>query len=322
MRIATSVHIKTHSAVFVLEINKAMRKLIVGSFVILLAACTYNLQGGVEDSIESKNQNLAFDGQRAFQFVTTQVEFGPRIPGSSAHQLTGDWIATKLQSSGWDVEFQEFTYGEYTLKNIVARSTSEAQDTEPILLGAHYDTRLLADRDVSMPDKPVPGANDGASGVAVLLELANVLDLNAVSQPVWLVFFDAEDNGRIEGWDWVLGSRYFVDKMRVKPTAVVIVDMVGDADLQLYYEKNSDPFLRDIIWQTASELGYDQFIPQEKYSILDDHTPFLQAGITAVDIIDFDYPYYHTTRDIPDKVSAESLESVGRTIEVWLENSE
>jgi Zn-dependent M28 family amino/carboxypeptidase len=165
--------------------------------------------------------------------------------------------------------------------------------------------------------KPVPGANDGAAGVAVLLELARTLsDQNL---PVWLVFFDAEDNGRIEGWDWILGSRVFVQSLDSTPEAVVILDMVGDSDLKIYYEKNSSPALRSEIWDTAIGLGYgDIFIKQEKYAMLDDHTPFLQAGIPAIDIIDFDYTYWHTTEDTPDKVSAASLDVIGSTLLTWI----
>jgi Zn-dependent M28 family amino/carboxypeptidase len=163
----------------------------------------------------------------------------------------------------------------------------------------------------------VPGANDGASGVAVLLELARTLPEDI--SPVWLVFFDAEDNGRIEGWDWILGSRAFVEEVPVSPQAVVIVDMVGDADLNLYYELNSDETIRTEIWNTAAALGYGNiFIQTGKHSMLDDHTPFLEKGIPAVDIIDFDYPYWHTTEDTLDKVSTESLGAVGDTLWHWL----
>ena len=191
--------------------------------------------------------------------------------------------------------------------------------TPQIILGAHYDTRMFADNDPDPAKRldPVPGANDGASGVAVLLELARVLPKDSV--PVWLVFFDAEDNGRIEGWDWILGSQAFVDEMDFRPQAVVVVDMIGDADQNIYIERNSNPVLVKEIWDVASGLGYEQsFIPEAKYSMFDDHTPFLQAGIPAVDIIDFDYPYWHTTEDTADKVSAESLEVVGSTLQEWV----
>jgi Zn-dependent M28 family amino/carboxypeptidase len=227
-----------------------------------------------------------------------------------------------MTALGWEVEFQNFTYGAIKLRNIVSRSPDSSQAISPVIIGAHYDTRIFADFDENNPEEPVPGANDGASGVAVLIELARVLDTSSLSNPVWMVFFDAEDNGRIPGWDWILGSRYFVDHMEIEPDFVVIVDMVGDRDLQLYYERNSDPEIRREIWDVAQTLGYSEFVAEEKYSILDDHTPFLQAGIPAVDIIDFDYPYFHTTEDLPDKVSADSLSVVGRTLETWLENRE
>jgi Zn-dependent M28 family amino/carboxypeptidase len=204
----------------------------------------------------------------------------------------------------------------HPVQNVIAyRGATRPQ----IILGAHYDTRMFADNDPD-PSKqlePVPGANDGASGVAVLLELARVLP--ADSAPVWLVFFDAEDNGRIEGWDWILGSQAFVEGLEFQPEAAVIVDMIGDADQNIYIERNSDPALVQEIWNIAAELGYEQsFIPRPKYSMLDDHTPFLQAGIPAVDIIDFDYPYWHTSEDTVDKVSAESLEVVGITLQEWI----
>jgi Zn-dependent M28 family amino/carboxypeptidase len=140
-----------------------------------------------------------------------------------------------------------------------------------------------------------------------------------LDKQVWLVFFDSEDNGRLPGWDWILGSRAFVDALEGTPDSVVIVDMIGDADLNIYKERNSDPELTDEIWQIAAEAGYgEQFIPEPKHSMLDDHTPFLERGIRAIDIIDFDYPYWHTSEDTPDKVSAHSLEAVGETLRLWL----
>jgi Zn-dependent M28 family amino/carboxypeptidase len=248
--------------------------------------------------------------------VETQVAFGPRIPGTDGHAQTVDWLRGELARAGWQVEVQESEALGNPVKNIVARRSVENPE---IILGAHYDTRIYADRDPNPENlrKPVPGANDGASGVAVLLELARTLPANTPN--VWLVFFDAEDNGRIEGWEWILGSREFVRLNPVQPRAVVIVDMIGDADLNIQQEVTSNPDLTDEIWATAADLGYEQFfIPELKYSILDDHTPFLEAGIPAVDIIDFDYPHYHTTHDTPDKVSAQSLEAVGRTLWTWI----
>jgi Zn-dependent M28 family amino/carboxypeptidase len=178
---------------------------------------------------------------------------------------------------------------------------------------------MFADRD-SNPENmrtPVVGANDGASSVAILLELARVLPIRLEEQ-IWLVFFDAEDNGDISGYDWSMGSQYFVSELKGKPDDVIIIDMVGDKDLNIYMERNSNPDLNQEIWGVASTLGHSQFRGAYKHQLTDDHLPFIQAGIKAIDIIDFDYPYWHTTHDTLDKVSADSLEIVGETILKWL----
>jgi glutaminyl-peptide cyclotransferase len=259
---------------------------------------------------------VMFDGERAYADVGSQVAFGPRTPGSAGHAEVQKWIRAELEKAGWTVEIQETTAMGHPIQNIIAKRSNAAPQ---IILGAHYDTRFFADHD---PDpinqsKPVPGANDGASGVAVLTELARTLPQDIV--PVWLVFFDAEDQGRIDGWDWILGSRAFVKEFQFRPQAVVIVDMIGDADLNIYLENNSDATLRAEIWVAAAQLGYQKyFISEEKYSMLDDHTPFLEADLPAVDLIDFDYPYWHTTQDTPDKVSAHSLKIVGETLWTWV----
>ncbi len=260
--------------------------------------------------------SVIFDGQRALADVQTQVAFGPRTPGSDGQARVLEWMRAELSAAGWDSRIQSARMLGHPIHNLIAWRT----DAPPqVILAAHYDTRLFADRD---PDparhsEPVPGANDGASGVAVLLELARSLPQE--TPPLWLVFFDAEDNGNLPGWDWVLGSRAFVAQLETPPQAVIIVDMIGDADQQIYIERNSDPTLVDEIWKTAADLGYaDRFIAEPKYNMLDDHTPFIEAGIAAVDIIDFDYPSWHTTADTPDKVSAESLAAVGNTLREWL----
>jgi glutaminyl-peptide cyclotransferase len=257
-----------------------------------------------------------FSGARALQDVEYQLSLGPRTMGSQAHDQLVDWLVDELDQCGWQTRIQETYWAGEPIRNVIA---TRGEGKPWIILGAHYDSRFVSDQD---PDParqatPVPGANDGASGVAVLLGLARALPTGLEKQ-VWLVFFDAEDNGRLQGWDWILGSRAFVQTLTDQPDAVIIVDMVGDADLNLYMEQHSSAELRESIWQLATSLGHVQFIPQTKYSILDDHTPFLQAGIPAVDIIDFDYPYWHTTADTLDKVSAESLEAVGDVLYAWL----
>jgi glutaminyl-peptide cyclotransferase len=267
--------------------------------------------------VEVDTGQVAFDGVRAYQDVIQQVAFGPRLPRSEAHAQAVEWMQAELSNSGWMVELQETTYQNQPIRNVIAkRGTGRPW----IILGAHYDSRFKADNDPdpARHEDPVPGANDGASGVAVLLELARVLPED-LDKEIWLVLFDAEDQGRLPGWDWILGSRAFVEALEQEPDAAVIVDMIGDADLNIMMERNSDRLLTEEIWQTAADRGHaDVFIPEPGYSILDDHTPFLEQGIRAIDIIDFDYPYWHTVDDTPDKVSPDSLFAVGDTLLHWL----
>ena len=227
------------------------------------------------------------------------------------------WLEESLNKGGWDTEIQTGEMMNHPISNLIAKRG----DGSPwVVLGAHYDTRMIADRDPNPQNwnSPVPGANDGASGVAVLLELAHQISKNSPGQ-IWLVFFDAEDNGDIPGWDWILGSRYFVDNLETYPDAAIIVDMIGDADQNIYIERNSDFSLALQIWGQAAALGYaDHFIPIPKFSLIDDHSPFLWAGIPAIDIIDFNYPFWHTVDDTADKVSADSLQVVGHTLLTWL----
>lgn len=260
---------------------------------------------------------LRFDGERALRDVAAQVAFGPRTPASEAHQKTIAYIQTELTAAGWQSRVETAQFGGQTALNILATRNKKAP---VILLGAHYDSRLVADNDPNPANQtvPVPGANDGASGVAVLLELAR--NLPAESTATALLFIDIEDNGRLPGWDWILGSRAFAANLPIPPPqAVVIVDMIGDADLNIYMEKNSDPMLTRQIWETAKNLGYESaFIPVEKYRVTDDHVPFIEKGLRAVDLIDLDYPDWHTLQDTPDKVSASSLQKVGETLLAWI----
>lgn len=264
----------------------------------------------------SKKTN-EFNGKRALEYVKYQVGLGPRIPGSEAHDKAMSWIISSLDKQKWTVEIQDAVVSGVPIRNIIAkRGTGKPW----IVIASHYDSRIFADREKNPDDQifPVDGANDGASSVAILLELARVLPFNRDKQ-IWLVFFDAEDNGNIPGYEWILGSQYFVSKLDNKPDKVVILDMVGDKDLNIFMERNSDPELNTEIWGVASRLGYPQFIPSYKYNLIDDHIPFINAGIKAVNIIDFDYPYWHTRNDTVDKISPESLKVVGDTIIQWLD---
>jgi Zn-dependent M28 family amino/carboxypeptidase len=267
----------------------------------------------------STTDPLEFDGGRAFKDLEYQVNLGPRVLGSKAHEQVREWIIHKNKGSRWNVEVQTAIINGQDIYNIVAAREMD-QNLPWVIIGAHYDSRMFADRDPMFENRthPVPGANDGASGVSVLLELARILPTN-LGANVWLVYFDAEDNGNLPGGEWILGSRVFVESLEGEPDAVVIVDMIGDSDLNIFMEKNSDQNLSQEIWEIAADLGYEnQFIAAPKHRIIDDHLPFVQAGIQAVDIIDFDYPYWHTVADNVDKVSAVSLNIVGEVLLAWV----
>ncbi len=259
-----------------------------------------------------------FDGVSAYQHVLAQTALGPRPTGSQASTQAGDYIVEKLKQAGWRVELQTFSYRGVAARNIIGKAGSGPL----VIIGAHYDTRKRADQD---PDatrrvQPVLGANDGASGTAVLLELARAIDKTRLSNEVWLAFFDAEDNGGLDGWEFSAGAQHMADSLTIAPEYVVVADMIGDTSQQIYKERNSTPVLQDKIWALAARMGYGAyFIGDYKYAMTDDHTPFLHRGFVAVDIIDFDYPYWHTTQDTPDKVSPESLERVGRVLKALLE---
>ncbi|MBU0490520.1 MAG: M28 family peptidase [Chloroflexi bacterium] len=261
-----------------------------------------------------------FDGQRAYQDVLAQCDIGPRPAGSEGNARCAAYIIDQLRGAGWAVETQEFVYQGVQCRNVIAKAGPTGGD-HIVLLGAHFDTRLYADHDPDQANwqQPVMGANDGASGVAVLLELARTLGPPPAERQVWLAFFDAEDNGQINGWPFCVGSSYMAEHLSQRPNTAIIVDMIGDADQQLHYERTSNQPLNGTIWDVAAKLGYDKwFVPQPRHSLWDDHTAFLRQGITAIDIIDFDYPYWHTVQDTADKVSPASLERVGRVLQAYI----
>jgi glutaminyl-peptide cyclotransferase len=267
--------------------------------------------------IFSMNMNpQLFNGKRAFTDVKYQVDLGPRTMGSAAHEQAVSYIVNQLKTQNWQIAIQEAEVSGQDIKNIIAK---RGNGTPWVILGSHYDSRQFADQDQNPANRklPVPGANDGASSTAILLELARVLPSDENKQ-IWLVFFDDEDNGTASGSGWSVGSTFFVSQLQGKPDGAVVLDMVGDKDLNIFKEGNSDPEINNEIWSAAKILGYTQFIPEYKYNMIDDHTPFLNAGIRAVDVIDFDYSYWHTTSDTVDKISAESLKAVGDTILKWL----
>lgn len=265
-----------------------------------------------------------FNGDSAYTFLTEQCNFGPRPPGSENLSFCRQYIIEKIKAEGWDASLQNFTYLNVECSNIIA--TWHSTSNETIILGAHYDTRPRADKDPDSDNhlKPIIGANDGASGVAVLLELARVLP-DDVRPMVEIVLFDAEDSGDIGAWNWIQGSTYYANQLtneqKENISAMILVDMVGDAELRLLRERSSTDSLQDLIWSLAEELGYnDTFLNSPGGYVIDDHRPFLNAGIPSLDIIQHSpFPWYwHTLEDTPDKCSAESLEMVGRVLEVFL----
>ncbi len=258
-----------------------------------------------------------FDGDRAMEHVENQCDLGDRSVGTEGNAATVEYIADYLERYGWDVEYQEFAYLGRTLCNVMGTKG----EGPLIILGTHFDTRPVADRDPDDRAASVPGANDGASGTAVLLELARVLDETATDQAtITLAFFDGEDRGDLNGWPWCVGSSYMAANLEEEPEYALVVDMVGDADQEFFYEWSSSLWLQEKIWGIADELGYGTiFRSEHRYVIEDDHTSFLQQGIDAAVIIDFDYRYWHTASDTPDKISADSLQRVGDVLEKLLE---
>lgn len=269
-----------------------------------------------------------FDGARAFALIEEQCRLGPRYPGSPGHAAVERLIEERLAAAGAEVSRRPFeaalsTGDTLRLVNIVGRF---APDTgRRVLLGAHYDTRPRADRDPDAASRraPITGANDGASGVAVLLEIARLLGEAKAPVGVDLVFFDGEDwgeEGRTE--DYLLGSKRHAALLGPdRPEAVIVVDMVGERGARFPVEGFSEaaaPGLCGELWTIAEGLGIAAFERRRGPAIIDDHLPFIQAGLPAVDIIDFEYPQWHTLADTPDRCDAASLEAVGRVLARWL----
>jgi len=265
----------------------------------------------------------AFDSVRAFALLKRQCDFGPRPVGGAAHERTRDFLAAQLRLYTNSVELQNFqyTYGGkiYHLSNIIAKFGNTK--SPGVLLCAHWDTRPTSDEELNPNDrkKPIMGADDGASGVAVLIELARCFHLKPPQVPVTIVLFDGEDFGETVD-DMLLGSRHFAGTLGNKPNFRygILLDMIGDKELDIYRERNSQiaaPAVVDKIWKAAADLGYrTSFINSIKYSMDDDHIPLIRAGLPCVDLIDFDYPYWHTLKDTPDKCSPQSLKIVGDTL--------
>jgi len=267
-----------------------------------------------------------FNEQNAFQHLEKQCQFGARVPGTDAHLKCRDYLDATLRKYADRVMQQPFKAtmeqgkSPVTCYNIIANFHSDK--ARRVLLCAHWDTRPWADRDPDPANhkKPVPGANDGASGVAVLLEIAKIISAAPPKYGIDIVFFDAEDFGSYgQNETWALGSKQFAQHTvkTYHPEFAILLDLIGDADQQLYIEQNSYRYARKIVdrvWNIAEQLGIVEFIPEVKFDVYDDHLNLLEIGIPSIDIIDFEYKYWHTIEDTPDKCSQRSLGNVGKVL--------
>ncbi len=265
-----------------------------------------------------------FDAEKAFEHLEKQCELGTRYPGSDGIELCRDYIINELTKCNAQIESQEFTVvlnGE-EIDGVNILASFYPQMSRRILFGAHYDTRPWADKeeDITLHNTPILGANDAASGVAVLLELAEMISIRQPQQfGIDMIFFDLEDMGEYgKNETWCLGSSYFANNYtKPKPEKAIVIDMIGDADLSInmeYFSYHNSPNLVKEVWEIADQLGYNEFKHRITNRIYDDHYPLIAAGFNAIDIIDFEYPFWHTLEDTPDKCSPHSLKVVGQTM--------
>lgn len=283
-----------------------------------LAACA--------DRLEAP-PNVTFDGARAMEYVKAQLDAGPRVPGTPAARNVGDWIVKNLRLYADTVIEQRWTHvtadkkDTLALRNIIARFNVSA--TKRILYLSHWDSRPHADRSFAVDDrlKPVPGANDGASSTALLMTLAEILKGTPTTVGVDLLFTDGEDYGTFgpPEVDVLLGAQYFADHLipdsTYRPLFGVLWDMIGDKDLKILKETNSQaaaPEVNDRVWAMAAALGYTAYFAPDLEPVNDDHMPLIKKGLRVVDVIDINYDAHHKTTDTIDKISAKSLEIVGR----------
>jgi glutaminyl-peptide cyclotransferase len=254
-----------------------------------------------------------FDGGKAYAHVERLVAIGPRSPGSEGIRRAQEYIHGQLGSFGCPVEEDDFhastPIGSVPMKNIVVKIPGASPKI--VLFTTHYDTKRMEN---------FVGANDGGSSTGVMLELARLLCGRKHALTVWIAFFDGEE--AFVQWgptDGTFGSRQMAAKLAVsgdlkRVKAMLLADLVGDRSLKIKRESNSTPWLTDLVWGTAARLGYESIFASEEVPIEDDHLPFVRRGVAAVDIIDLDEPYWHTSGDTLDKISPRSLAIVGHVL--------
>ena len=287
-----------------------------------LLATLFILSSGCSPSPDAAVPPLS--GDRAMAHVRAQVAIGPRPPGSAALEQCREYIIGQLKGFGYEIEIDDFEvptpYGKKRMKNLIARKGTA--DRDAVVLASHYDTKL-------MEGIHFVGANDAGSSTGLLIELARVLADREGKLDCWFLFLDGEE-AFIEWstFDSTYGSRHLARRWRQDGTAariraLLLLDMIGDRDLDILKETRSTRWLSDLVWSTARKAGLEGILSRYQGAVEDDHLPFLDAGIPAVDLIDLNYgpskSYHHTEDDTLDKVSPESMEKTGRLVLAVLE---
>jgi len=299
-----------------------------------------------DSEITNIDIELHFNGDTAYTYVADQLNINTttfRTPGTQGREDCAQYFITKFQEIDPTINFMlhNFTIQSVECQNVLFKMNENY--TNIVILGAHYDSRAKATKDSTNPDSPVPGANDGASGCAVLIELAEVLysRMNNLAVQIWFLFFDAEDQGTdvgvgISGWDWIEGSTQFVleidnfyNSSKEDFDAMILLDMVGGTNLRFINEQHSTSSLLDELFEIGRELNYTSAFPSNPIvrTISDDHVPFLNYGIPSADLIikfwnqPAEWPYHHTTDDDISHISNTSLEITGKTVEQFIYNN-
>ncbi|MCM1483633.1 MAG: M28 family peptidase [Muribaculaceae bacterium] len=321
-----------------------MRIIIAALAAIAIVGCGSSKQGKADDHSAPRDTMTVtapkFNADTAYSYVDRQVSFGPRVPGTEGHRVCAEFIKDVLKANGVDTiieqtaEVEAFNGDKLNILNIMGRFAPEAK--ERLLIVAHYDTRPWADNetDVSRHRQPILGANDGASGVGVMLELSRALGHVSPGIGVDLLFVDAEDYGDSDGWNsnedtWCLGTQYWVKNMPygsdTKPLYGIVLDMVGGTDAVFHREYTSDRVAKgvnDKVWNIAALSGYDhKFINSTGGGIVDDHLFINRAGIPCIDIVECNNPTtgafpttWHTLNDDMAHIDRESLQAVGQVV--------